>query len=204
MMGEISTLSILMKKERKEVRNLILMLSSAICLAFVVVLVMVYYFGASGTRALNEVLVSPQTLKVMDLEGEEARGSSAYQILEFERGETQGRGWGKYAVSLRAYKEFYNFIATERSLSQVTDEMVQQFDRTSPSTLTILIQSKKEKATQKGFSVYQQVQFLNGGDLFRIETYDPGEGETSQPEWVYFRRPGIYQKVLELFVPSQP
>jgi len=189
-----------MNKPRKEVQNLILMLSSAVMIAFIVVVGLVYYFGSSGTYLLRDVLISPDALKRISFtdynpdSGDQSR--FVFNKIEFVRAESRGKGWGRYAVSKQSYEAFYKLISNERSIPQISNEMILQFDRIVPSTLTIFIQARDNEGRAQDGTIFQQVEFLDKEDVFRVKMRD------SKDTWVYFRYPGIYNKVVELFAPS--
>jgi hypothetical protein len=166
-----------MKKERMEVRNLILMFSSAVFIAFIAVVGLIYFFG-SGTYLSRSILVAPQALEKV---------TSSNQI-EFIHYNVHGKGWSRFAVSLPAYAAFYDLLWSERSVAVVTDGMVSQFREMTPSTLTIFVNEREPSQ-----SIFQQVQFIEGSDIFRIQL------RKSQEQWVYFRYPGIYRHAMKLF-----
>ncbi|MCC5832149.1 MAG: hypothetical protein JJU12_03805 [Chlamydiales bacterium] len=189
-----------MNKPRKEVQNLILMLSSAVFVAFIAVVALVYYFGSSGTYLLRDLLISPEALKRIsftDYDPETGeRSPFVFNNIEFVRAERSGRDWGRYAVSKESYEEFYKLVSQKRSIPQISDEMISQFEIVAPSTLTIFVQARDNKGTrEKGF-VFQQVEFLDDADLFRVLMRD------SPGTWVYFTYPRAYNQVIELFAPS--
>ncbi len=189
-----------MNKPRKEVQNLILMLSSAVFLAFLIVVGLVYYFGSSGTYLLRDVLISPDALKRIsfsDYDQETGeRSPFVFNKIEFIRAESRGREWGRYAVSKESYEEFYNLVSHERSIPQVSDQMIEQFETIVPSTLTIFVQARDNKGTRENGFIFQRVEFLDREDVFRVQMRD------SQGSWIYFSYPGIYNKVVELFAPT--
>src|SRR5690606_41160640 len=118
-----------MGKPRKEVQNLILMLSSAVFVAFVAVVGLVYYFGSSGTYLLRDILISPdaiQRISFTDYNPETGeRAPFIFNKIEFIRAESRGREWGRYAVSKQSYEEFYNIVSYERSIPRISDAMVE-------------------------------------------------------------------------------
>jgi hypothetical protein len=188
-----------MGKPRKEVQNLILMLSSAVFVAFVAVVGLVYYFGSSGTYLLRDILISPdaiQRISFTDYNPETGeRAPFIFNKIEFIRAESRGREWGRYAVSKQSYEEFYNIVSYERSIPRISDAMVEQFEIIVPSTLTIFVQARDNKGTQETGFIFQKVEFLDNEDVFRVQMRD------SQGTWVYFSYPGIYNKIVELFAP---
>lgn len=190
-----------MKKERREVQNLILMFSSAVFVAFLVVVGVVYYFGSSGTYLLRNILVSPETLEKVSFKDYDPQtgkqGRFVFNKIEFVRAGMQGREWGRFAVSKQSYAEFYRRVSSQRSIPMLTDEIVAQFEQIAPSTLTIFA-----RMGENGETIFQQVQFLDQGDLFRVQLRHPIERRSPRDEWIYFRYPGIYQEVVKLFAPT--
>ncbi|MCH9628042.1 MAG: hypothetical protein S4CHLAM2_16920 [Chlamydiales bacterium] len=176
----------------KEVQNLILMLSSGVFVAFLVIAALLYFYGSSGTYLVRSILISPDALEHISFGSEEGSSRFVFNKIEFVRAESLGKGWGRYAVSKQSYAAFYKLIAGERSLPHLSDEMIRGFETVAPSTLTIFVQPRD---TGKNDALFQEVEFLDREDVFRIKMRD--EEET----WVYFRYPEIYNRAIELFAP---
>jgi hypothetical protein len=189
-----------MNNPRKEVQNLILMLSSAVFIAFIAVVALVYYFGSSGTHLLRDILISPDALKQISFTDYDSdsgdRSSFIFNKIEFTRAESSGKEWGRYGVSKQSYEEFYNLVSHERSIPKISDMMIEQFNQIVPSTLTIFVQARDNKGTRENGFIFQRIEFLDNEDVFRVQMRD------SQESWVYFSYPGIYNKVIELFAPT--
>jgi len=177
-----------MKKERREARNLILILSSASCIAFLVVVGLVYYFGSSGTFLLRNEMISPEALERI-----------SFSEIEFTRAGKEKKNWGHFKVSMSAYRAFYKLVFSERSIPVLTDAMIAQFNSIRPSTLTILVRSRDNEEADCKEKILQEIQFVDSEGLFRIRFFSPQALE----EWIYFRYPGIYEHVLELFALTQ-
>ena len=185
-----------MKKERMDVRKLLLLLASASFIAFLAVVGLVYYFGTSGTYLLRDILVSPETLEQNSLTHPE--GNFAFNKIVFVRSEKHGQRWEHFAVSPQVYKNFYKLMYSERSVPVITDTMVNQFNSIAPSTLMIFVQEEivgEEK-------IFQQVQFIDNGELFRVQFRPFQHTEMPRETWIYFRYPGIYEQVIALFAPT--
>ena len=196
-----------MKKEksaRREVRNLIAMLGSSVVVAFIVVIGLVYYFGSSGTYLLRNVLVSPEALERISFETNTGRQQRfVFNKIEFTLADASGKGWGRYAVSKRAYADFYDDVEDLRSLPQLTDEIIAQFRTIAPSTLVIFVQAKDNMGSGKDGVMFQRIEFIDQGDIFRLQLrHEQYEEGAQKEEWVYFRAPGIYQRVVNLFAPT--
>lgn len=191
-----------MKRERREARNLILLLSSASFIAFVAVVAVVSYFGSEGTYLLRNILVSPQTLERNAFTDYEPSTRPPRKLkftkMEFVRADKHGKGWGRFLVSRQAYEAFYKLVYRERSLPVVTEAMLKQFNTAAPSTLTIFVEG-----LEAGETVFQQVQFLEGNELFRVQFHPLTRTRDAPEHWIYFRYPGIYDHAVELFAPSK-
>lgn len=196
-----------MNKERQEARNLILLLSSATFIAFLVVVGLVYYFSASGTYLLRDILVSPQTLEkntFSDYNPQTHRpGKFIYSKMEFVQSDKHGKGWERYLITLKQYARFHELVNNERSVPVVTKGMLDQFQTITPSILTIFVQGGGGEELSSNGKIFQQVQFLEGNDIFRVQFHPLQKTGSTQEEWLYFRYPGIYEQAVEIFVPKK-
>ena len=191
-----------MKKDRREVRNLIFLLSSASFLAFFVVVGLIYYFGTTDTYLVRHILISPDTLakaSFTDYLPATASKSLVFKKIEFMHGNNRDKGSGCFEVDLHAYNDFYKLISSERSIPILTDEMVTQFNLSPPSSLTIFLQPRDNEPFFREEKIFQQIQFEAGGELFRVQFLPAQTSEISFEEWIYFRYPGIYYEFQQLF-----
>ncbi|NGX60842.1 MAG: hypothetical protein K940chlam9_00314 [Chlamydiae bacterium] len=190
-----------MSGKKKELQNLIILLGSSVFVGFVAVVGLLYYFGSSGTYLLRNVLISPDAIEKVPFQNKDS--PFVLNKIEFETVDMQGRQWGRYAVGLESYRAFYEMVENERSVAQLTDEMLNQFQTISPSTLTIFVQSRDTTRFQGDGWVFQQVEFLDNSDLFRVYYQRGVDGEgLPHEEWIYFFSPGILREVTELFAPT--
>ncbi len=169
-------------KPKKEVQNLILMLSGAVFIAFIAVVGFVYFAGPSSSCTLRNTLVSPPT---------EDGGPFVVNKVEF-----QGKRWGRVTLSQEKYGEFYRIVSKLKSIPEPSSELARQFELTTPSTLTITIQARENKRLVQDSVYFQRVEFLDQEDVFRVQLQD-GKGS-----WAYFRFPGVYKTVVGLFAPN--
>jgi hypothetical protein len=190
-----------MQKDRREVRNLIFVLSSASFIAFLAVAALVYYLGSSGTYLLRNVLISPKTLKEHSFMGYDpyTRSNVAFVLDKIEFVPATKRG-GPFAVDMQAYTSFYKLVSAERSVPVLTDKMVAQFQASPASTLTIFARPSDNGGSLRGEKIFQQVQFSDRSELFRVQ-FRPSESSAAQTqEWIYFRYPEIHE-LTKIFVP---
>ena len=159
---------------KAEASTLIVMLGSAFFVAAIVVVGLVLYFGSSNTYRLHNILISPLELK----DGK----------IEFVHADTNKKEWRRYLISNKAYATFYNTLLAEVSIPGISDEVIEQFYKEQPSTLTL---------TKSG--IFQQIEFLPD-NLFRVLLRGTVEGGSLEEQWVYFRKPNIYYDVVEQFI----
>ncbi len=192
------------RSSRHEVRNLILMFGSGILAAFLVIILFVYYFGSSGTYLLQNILISPAALEGVSFSDRDHPSKKArfvFNKIEFVRAQSSGREWGRYAVSPESYAVFYKKVDKERSIPLITDEIIQQFEWIVPSTLTIFVSAPDNLGSASKSTIFQRIEFLDQDDVFRVQHASDRRDGASKQEWVYFRYPGIYNIILELFAP---
>jgi hypothetical protein len=193
-----------MKNGQREVRNLILLLSSATCIAFIAVVALVYYFGSSGTYLLRTILVAPEALEKISFTDYDPTSKRqieyVFDKIEFVR--TGKEGQKHFSVTPQAYAHFYKLLYSERSIPTVTEHMVRAFNLTTPSALLILAKPRDPKLFSAGSILFQQVQFIEGAELFRVQLRTL-QGAPLE-EWAYFRYPGISEDVVALFALRKP
>ena len=181
----------------KEIRNLLLVIGSGIIGAVAVALMMLYYYNPSGSYLAGNVLLSPESTKVIKFQDTHpTTGSPAkfiFDQIEFSYYDSQLKQWKKLNVEMDQYAKFYQLIGNERSL-EVPDEIKRLFNQPSPSVLSLKIRT--EATSQSISKPFIEVNFVNEGDYYRIELHEEG----SSGSWAYFYHPGIYNKVLEMFI----
>lgn len=188
------------KDSRKEVKSLVLMLASSVVIAFIGVVALVYYIGQPGTYRLGQVLISPEVIKeisITDYDVKTGRGNPfLFDKIEFIKADFYDKGRERYSVNTAGYEEFYEQTRGLRSIPKISEETIASLLLIPPSTLTIFVRKKGEFESR---TVFQEIEFFGDSDYFRVRLR---QEEKKSQEWIYFKEPGIYKRVLFLFVPK--
>ncbi|MFZ0564969.1 MAG: hypothetical protein WAM28_02090 [Chlamydiales bacterium] len=190
-----------MKRVKREVRNLILMLGSGVCAAFLITVIIVYYFGSSGTYLLRNILVDPNVV-MEEASFKSKRTPFIFNKIDFVHEQSEKGKKEQFSVSAKNYTHFYSKVAKAKSLPALTEETVKQFEWIPSSTLILFVRSRDHLELNEEETVFQQIQFLDQGDIFRVQLPKNCNNDSHEEEWVYFSYPGIYKEVMELFAPT--
>ncbi len=183
------------------IRNLLAVLFSAILVASIFALFMLYNYGPSGHYILNNVLLAPDTLANVSFADSDltAAKSQRYQYdrIEFSNWNAEKKQWLRMPIGTSEYGQFYQKIASEKSILEVSHEVVNQFYSLPPSKLTIFMKSATANSSSGTSSKPLQVaEFSQDGNYYRIELH----GQQGSEQWAYFYHPNILKEVAELFV----
>jgi hypothetical protein len=192
-----------MKKERREVRNLLFLVTCASGFALLTVAALIYFWAPSKGYLARSILIAPETLVTQSFieyrSLRESKTAFVFNKIEFTHKENKANGWGRFVVPLQAYKDFYLLIFSEKSISELTEEIVAQFTLSVPSSLTIVLKPEDQETFYHGGKICQQIQFAGRGGLFRVQMHPSQSSDVPTEEWVYFRYPGIYEQAVKLF-----
>lgn len=182
---------------KQHVRNVLVVLSSAIFLALSGVAGMVYYYGPDGSYQLNHVLLEPGNLARLNYtDVNPATGRVArytFDRVDFSYVDAKKGKWQRHEVGMEAFASFYSLIKGEKSVGDPA-KVAAMFDRSAVAVLSLRVHLLADPQ-KGGLKEFQEVQFLENGDHYRVEVHS---GEPSVV-WAYFYHPGIYQKALQLF-----
>lgn len=175
---------------RQDIRNILLVLGSAVAFGVALCLYMIYTHGPSGQYLISNALLDPKVAHEMDYDDSSVRYTlSGFQFSYFD---TAQKRLARVPVDSKAYAKFYDLIAKEKSLVEVSPDMVASFDRPDVATLAILVHGGNEER------IFQTVQLAPKGDFFRIQLHQQG----AETQWIYFSRPDLYEKAMQLFTMS--
>ncbi len=164
------------------------MIASGVICAVVLTAVMLGGYNPSGRYIAQNVMLSPETAKVMKYEG------LIFDHIEYLAWNAESKVWNKQEVSLPLYQKFYSLVKGDESVQGIPREVMQLFDR-NPATLTLFVRSDVKQTQGQGHS-FQVLQFATGGDYYRVELRTGGIHEAQQ--WAYFHHVGVADKFLGL------
>lgn len=178
---------------QKQVRNLLLVIGSAVGLAIALALFSLHYYSPTGSYLAKNVLLSPENVKNMSFSEQNPKTGKmthyTFDEIEFSFFDTAKKSWRKQSVHLQQYEDFYQTVAHLRSLSSVGPEIKDLFSTGHPSILSIKMKNEGSDASKPFIDVHFSE------DYFRVELREQSPTEN----WAYYFSPNIYQKALLLF-----
>lgn len=183
---------------RQQVRNLLLVLVSAVLSGCLIVGAMIYHWGPAGDYALHDVLLAPDVLPQLSYNeaGSNTKGSSrlVFDHIEFRYFHDAQGQWRVVDVPLHAYQSFYDQIRSDRSILHPPDDLPTHFDSTRNPRLSIWVKSTGDAPMER--RVIQELAFAKER-LYRVAMIGQPGGR-----WIYFEHPSLERATAALMVPS--
>lgn len=184
----------------QQIRHLLILIGSASLCALLGAILMLNHYGPSGQYSVENALLSPEIvpgLSYFDTNTKTSQNARfVFDGIQFSYYDSQLKRMQTKPVTVEEYRKFYDMISGEISLSEVSDNMMLEFEKTPPATLTLKVKPKSSADTQNLNKEFQQVQFANDSGYYRIELHE----QNPVNKWVYFVHPDIYKQVMNLFI----
>lgn len=178
----------------RQIRNLGLVLASAVLCGCLAVFVMSYYWGPAGTYALHDVLLSPDVLPRLsyNVQGNQVKGADrmVFDRMQFRYLDMASGQWKVVEVPLKLYTEFYARVQGDTSLEESNEALGRRIDTSRASRLEIWVKSLGVGATEK--RILQELSFFGDG-FYRVAL----QGQTGG-QWIYFEHPHIHKEAIEI------
>ncbi len=186
--------------QKKKIGGFItLVLSSLVCAA-AVTLFLVYQYGPTGQYSVEHALLEPDMIPVLAFNDTNNKTGGqtrfVFDKISFNYFDTAKQTTRNIPVSSTLYARFYNQIKKLRSIRQPSDETVSFFQNANPAKLILRIRTASQSSWVAETKIFQEVQFANNGDYFRIKLRE----EKPEGEWAYFYQPGILKETTKIFV----
>lgn len=180
------------KAIKNQIRNIIVVLSSAIICAGFLAVYMITYYGPSGQYIAGNTILSPYIIDKVNFSDKKVKGTVkfVYKGTEFIYLNNENKPVRK-EVSYKDYEDFYHLVASEKSLDPSEQDMEQFFS--TPHLATLLVSMQTDANAFQATSVFQTIQFSDK-DYFRVQLENQGRNE-----WIYFFRQGLYADIMKLF-----
>lgn len=183
--------------KNRDIKNLLVVLGSAVVCAFLLAFVFIYYYGPSGHYLAGHTILDPAIIKQINYqENDPLTGKKVHFLfdkMEFSYFDAQKGLEKKQIVSPSNYQKFYQLIASDVSVSEDSLKLEELFRKSRSTVLTISMRTMNGSGTGSA-KIFQMVQFVQE-DHFRVQLHERQE----QGEWVYFTHPHIYQETMNLF-----
>lgn len=170
--------------KKYQIRSLLYVVSSGILIAFLFAGLMLYKYSPSGQYLVENVLLSPDSIKTLSISRKNQR--FVFDRIQFEYEDLQKGKKEKILLSDNQYQMFYEEIRASKSLNDVSAEIKNEFNKGHTARLKIMIRTEGAN-TENNF---QDIDF--SGNYFRVEL------RSDAGNYAYFYHPGIYQKMIQL------
>ncbi len=178
-----------------QIRGMLTVILSAIACAFLIVFLLVRYYGPTGQYTIEQVLLQPDLLPQLSYqERDPTTGKMSqytYDHMEYTYFDSASSQWKKQDVSTDRYKEFVRLVAGDRSLLDPQESVLVSFSQKRAAVLTVWVKNNLSTALK----TFQEIAFVPDVDLFRVELR---QQDNVQP-WAYFEHTGIYEDTKRLF-----
>ena len=174
------------EKTPSEVKQLLLLLGSAIVAALCISLFLIHHYGPSGEYYVRNILLSPSVTRELDYRDGSKGGRFVFDRAEFRYFNDEEKRWKTRVLSPEAYRTVYEMLENQSSLSFVSDEVLNQFNLPNPAVLSLYVKNEQTS------SLFQEIVFVNNGDLYRIKL----RTDTATASWAYFSARNIYDHIL--------
>lgn len=179
---------------KKQIKQLLVVLSSAVIGGFLLAWIMIMYYGPSGNYIAGQTILSPDIIERINFKDTHPKTGQNVQFMfdhtEFVFFDYLRGSWQQKQISHQSYVKFYGYIANDKSLGDLKEEILDLFQKPSP---TALITSVRTDTTPIA-KIFQVIQFTKE-DYYRVKLH----GQDDEGKWAYFYHSGLYQTILSLF-----
>jgi len=177
------------------IRNVMVILGSAVVLAAGLVAFLVIYYGPSGSYRAGNVMIAPDVLAKISYEQTSPTTGQVQRFefdgIDFTFYSSQRRDMVTLNLRSEQYRRLYDLLAADTSVSTVPAEVEQLFNGPRVAYLTVWV---RPEGTVGPARVFYRVYFPPMGGVYRVESL---QGSSIEQPWIYFMRDGVYDQVLE-------
>lgn len=185
------------QETKNEIRNLLLVIGGGVFSAFVIAAYFVMNYGPTGQYEATTALLGPELLSQLNYNDNNSKTGGVdrfvFDRIEFSYFDASRRKWIQIPINEDQYVEFYQMIASDKSILDPNGQMEVLFFKDSPSKLSLIVKTESPAAWQALAKIFQEVQFVE--DYYRVRLHEQAPGE----HWVYFHHLKIAEKTAQLF-----
>lgn len=179
----------------RQIRNLLLILGSAVGLACSAMLFMLYSYGPAGTYLAKNVLLSPESAKALHFDDFNPKiGTNShfvFDLIEFSYYDVTQKRIIRTEIDISTYALLYKLIGSDVSVVDGAKEAGTAFNDAAAS-LSFRVRSDDNYSQGSSKELFE-ADFVK--DYYRILL----RGQSTDKQWVYFKHTNILEQVLELF-----
>lgn len=185
---------------KHQVKNLLAVVGSGFLCAFLIAIMMLYYYGPTGRYYVKNILISPEVLPEMNYNDSNSKTNKnsrfIFNGIELSFYDRDAKRVTVIPVTENAYRKFYHMIEQDGNVDNPSDDLKLLFEKEGTATLVITVKTESKADWQMLTKGFQQVQLSKEGDDYRIELHDQNQAE----KWVYFHHPKIYQEAMNILI----
>ena len=184
---------------RNQIRNLLVVMLSAIACALIISGLLLYKYGPSGGYLAQNTILSPDvTDSLWYTDSNQRTGGNSrfvFDAVEFSYFDNKTNQWQHLKVDQDHYRTFYQIVMHDKSISEITPQLLSLFDGTA--SLLVKVRTESNAGWQEEVKTLQRIEFAKDGDHYRVDLRE----QNSPNQWAYFAHPQIFNKSLQLFTP---
>lgn len=189
LMAEMNDLS-----KIKQIRNLLIVIGSAIGLSIIAIFLMLYSYGPAGAYLAKNVLISPESAKALYFNDFSPKmGMQAhfvFDLIQFSYYDGVQKAVKHTEIDVTTYAKLYKLIGNDTSLLDVPSENEMAFDHHA-GRLFFKVRADGHSSQKSSVNLFE-ADFIK--DYYRISL----RGQSADQQWVYFKHNGILEKAIAL------
>jgi hypothetical protein len=183
-----------------QIRNLLFVMLSAIICALIISGLLLYKYGPSGGYLAQNTILSPDvTESLWYTDSNQRTGGNSrfvFDAVEFSYYDNKTNQWQHLQVDQNHYRTFYQMVMHDKSISDITPQLLSLFD--GNASLILKVRTESNAGWQEEVKTLQRIEFAKDGDHYRVDLRE----QNSPNQWAYFAHPQIFNKTLQLFKPQ--
>lgn len=178
------------RSKAKQIRNLLLVIGSAVGVSFAAIFFMIYSYGPAGTYLAKNMILSPSAVKTLYFANQDANSHFAFELINFSYYDISQRTIKTVKLGIADYAKLYELIENDVSLLNGVMERSVVFNNIE-ATLSFKGQREGDFTPLDSRNLFE-ADFIK--DYYRISL----RGQNEETQWAYFKHAGILEQILEL------
>lgn len=184
---------------KKDIRNLVMVISASLLLAVGITSWFLLSYGPSGQYYAKNTLANPSILARLDYNDMNPKTNQmdryVFDKILYTFWNKTKQEQGSLVIPIPVYEKFYNLVQADDSILQPTSEMSSAFRSSPPARLAVKVHTESNVDYQKDAKDLTLVEVA--GDYWRVELND----QNTAIQWVYYKHPNIAAQTQSLFIP---
>lgn len=179
---------------KKQIKQLLTVLSAAVFGGFLLAFIMIMYYGPSGLYVAGQTILSPDIIEKINFKDTHPKTHQNVRFIfdhtEFVFFDYLRGTWQQKQVPSEAYSKFYQIVALDNSIDDITKDLLELFQKLSPTALVTSVRTDVSPTAK----IFQVIQFTKEG-YYRVKLH----GQEGEGEWAYFYHSDLFQLIMNIF-----